>query len=74
MPTEKPNSLTWSPNEFKESQFWYLQRQPNSDYGYIGSKKHFDNEKVLSITLGNQFDDNGNCIFFNEFSMIFCYK
>ena len=55
LPAPAATSLMFSKNGLKDSQFWYLSNQTNSDYGYIGSKKHFDNRKVLTISLG----DNG---------------
>ena len=42
--------IFFSPNENKDSQFWYLQKQPNSDFGYIGSKLYYDNYRVLSVS------------------------
>ena len=50
--TEK--TLEFTPNEYKDSQFWYWHQQPNSDYGYIGSKLYI--KRVLSIA----FENNGN--------------
>ena len=47
------------PNHLKDSQFWYLHKEPDSDYGYIGSKLYQSEEKVLSITLGDNVGDNG---------------
>ena len=41
--------IFFSPNEYKESQFWYFQKQPNSDFGYIGSKLYFGNYRLLSV-------------------------
>ena len=55
LPAPAATSLMFSKNGLKDSQFWYLSNQTDSDYGYIGSKKHFDNRKVLTISLG----DNG---------------
>ena len=48
----------FSPNERKDSQFWYWHQQPNSDYGYIGSK--VETKRVLSIAFSSNFKDNGN--------------
>ena len=51
------------PNHLKDSQFFYLQKEPNSDYGYIGSKLYYKGigleQTVLSITLGDNVGDNG---------------
>ena len=41
--------IIFSPNEYKDSQFWYFQKQPNSDFGYIGSKLYFGNYRLLSV-------------------------
>ena len=57
LPAPDPSSLMFSKNGLKDSQFWYLSNQPNSDYGYIGSKKHIG--KVLTISLGDSLKDNG---------------
>ena len=61
--SELPDSRTdkkfqFSPNENKDSQFWYWHQQPNSDYGYIGSKNNI--KKVLSIAFSSNFKNNGN--------------
>ena len=61
------SSLTFTSNELNDSQFWYLYRLPNSDYGYISSKKNAMNE-VLSISLHENFEDNGK----NQ--PLFCFK
>ena len=50
-------TFQFSPNEEKDSQFWYWHQQPNSDYGYIGSKNKI--KKVLSIAFSSNFMDNG---------------
>ena len=54
--TEK--TLEFTPNEYKDSQFWYWHQQPNSDYGYIGSKLYI--KRVLSIAFSSNFENNGN--------------
>ena len=36
-------------NEFKDSQFWYLNKIPETEYGFIGSKKYISEDKVLTI-------------------------
>ena len=51
-------TFQFSPNEYKDSQFWYWHQQPNSDYGYIGSKLNI--KKVLSIAFSSNLEDNGN--------------
>ena len=51
-------TLKFSPNEYKDSQFWYWHQQPNSDYGYIGSKLYI--KRVLSIAFSSDFENNGN--------------
>ena len=51
-------TFQFSPNEEKDSQFWYWHQQPNSDYGYIGSKNKI--KKVLSIAFSSNLKDNGN--------------
>ena len=61
--SELPDSRTdktfqFSPNENKDSQFWYWHQQPNSDYGYIGSKNNI--KRVLSIAFSSNFKENGN--------------
>ena len=56
------SSLTFSPNELKESQFWYFYRPPfyhNNGYGFIGSKEFFKKRNVLAISLGEDVQDNG---------------
>ena len=50
--------FSFSLNENKDSQFWYWHQQPNSDYGYIGSK--VETKRVLSIAFSSNFKDNGN--------------
>jgi hypothetical protein len=50
-------TFQFSPNEYKDSQFWYWHQQPNSDYGYIGSK--LDVSKFLSIAFSNDMKGNG---------------
>ena len=40
-------TFLFSPNEKKDSQFWYWHQLPNSDYGYIGSKLYM--KQVLSM-------------------------
>ena len=50
--------ILFSPNEYKDSQFWYWHQQSNSDYGYIGSKLYI--KRVLSIAFGSNFEINGN--------------
>ena len=55
-------TLQFSPNEYKDSQFWYWHQQPNSDYGYIGSKLNI--KRVLSIAFSSDFENNGNFIHF----------
>ena len=61
--SELPDSRTdktfqFSPNENKDSQFWYWHQQPNSDYGYIGSKVYI--KRVLSVAFSSDFENNGN--------------
>ena len=36
-------------NEFKDSQFWYFSKIPETEYGFIGSKKYISEDKVLTI-------------------------
>ena len=55
-------TFQFSPNEYKDSQFWYWHQQPNSDYGYIGSKLNV--KKVLSIAFSSDFENNGNVTHF----------
>ena len=49
-------SFEFSPNEFKDSQFWFLDLVPGSEYGYVGSKKYFpglrpkQNNKILTLS------------------------
>ena len=50
-------TFQFSPNEYKDSQFWYWHQLPNSDYGYIGSKLHI--KQVLSIAFSSNFEENG---------------
>ena len=51
--------ILFSPNEYKDSQFWYWHQQPNSDYGYIGNKQYYHTKKVLSIAFSPYFETNG---------------
>ena len=53
------DTIALMPNHLKDSQFWYLHKEPDSDYGYIGSKLYYSQQKVLSITLGDNVGDNG---------------
>ena len=41
--------VMFTPNEFKDSQFWYLSKIPGSDYGYVGSKMYVSESRVLTI-------------------------
>ena len=59
--------IFFSPNENKDSQFWYLQKQPNSDFGYIGSKLYYDNYRVLSVSSSPCKYDFFNFIRFDAF-------
>ena len=68
-------SVKFEPNEYKDSQFWFLDKNPESDYGYIASNKYVPGEqegrggtKALSITgttkyFKNNFPLNTNKIF-----------
>lgn len=56
------NSLIFSPNGLKDSQFWYFYLPPfdnNNGYGVIGSKLRFKNGQVLAISLGENVKNNG---------------
>ena len=44
--------VMFTQNEFKDSQFWYLNKMPETEYGFIGSKKYISEKKVLTITKG----------------------
>ena len=48
--------IIFSPNEYKDSQFWYFQKQPNSDFGYIGSKLYYGNYRLLRVSLDCKHD------------------
>ena len=50
-------SVRFKLNEFKDSQFWFLDKNPGSDYGYIASNKYVPGQqegrggtRALSIT------------------------
>ena len=50
-------SVRFNLNEFKDSQFWFLDKNPGSDYGYIASNKYVPGQqegrggtRALSIT------------------------
>ena len=51
-------TFQFSPNERKDSQFWYWHQLENSEYGYIGSKVYI--KQVLSIAFSSNFQENGN--------------
>ena len=46
--------LSFAPNEYKDNQFWYLDRQPNSDYGYI---YNYFQRKFLTINYITNIED-----------------
>lgn len=55
-------SVRFELNEFKDSQFWFLDKNPGSDYGYIASNKYVPGQqegrggtRALSIT-GTSFE------------------
>ena len=48
--THSSSVVMFTQNEFKDSQFWYLSKIPETEYGYIGSKKYISEDKVLTIT------------------------
>ena len=60
LPDDRKTDKTFqfSPNERKDSQFWYWHQLENSDYGYIGSKVYI--KQVLSIAFSSNFQENGN--------------
>ena len=43
------SNVMFTQNEFKDSQFWYLNKIPETEYGFIGSKKYISEKKVLTI-------------------------
>lgn len=47
--THSSSVVMFTKNEFKDSQFWYLIKIPDTEYGYIGSKKYVSEDKVLTI-------------------------
>ena len=47
--THSNSVVMFTQNEFKDSQFWYLSKIPETEYGYIGSKKYISEDKVLTI-------------------------
>ena len=73
LPAVGANSLTFSSNEQKDSQFWYLHKQPNTgDYGFIGSKRYFDTYRVLTTVLGKTVDHNGEDKLYIIGGMLIC--
>ena len=47
--THSNSVVMFTQNEFKDSQFWYLSKIPETEYGFIGSKKYISEKKVLTI-------------------------
>ena len=47
--THSSSVVMFTQNEFKDSQFWYLSKIPETEYGFIGSKKYISEKKVLTI-------------------------
>ena len=47
--THSSSVVMFTKNEFKDSQFWYLSKIPETEYGFIGSKKYISEKKVLTI-------------------------
>ena len=49
------SDVMFTQNEFKDSQFWYLNKIPETEYGFIGSKKYVSEKKVLTIKGGSYY-------------------